>query len=178
MSGHSKWAQIKRAKGENDAARGKMFTKFGKEITVAVRLGGANPDTNVRLRAIISKAKSAGMPNDNISRSIKNAASGADKANYETIIYEGYGAGGVAVMVKTLTDNKNRTAGNIRHAFEKYGGSLGVSGSVAYIFCEIDGEYLHEFGVTLPPEKESAFEKMLDLLDDDDDVQEVVHNAE
>jgi len=178
MSGHSKWSTIKRAKGEADAARGKMFTKFGKEILVAVKQGGANPDTNTRLRSAIAKAKSAGMPNDNIARSIKNAASGADKANYETITYEGYGPAGVAVMVVALTDNKNRTAGNVRHAFEKFGGGLGVSGSVSYIFIEVDGEYLADFYVTVPEEKEVAFGKFLDLLENDDDVQEVIHNAD
>jgi len=178
MSGHSKWATIKRAKGANDAARGKMFTKFGKEIMVAVKLGGPNPDMNTRLRGAIAKAKAAGMPNDNIARSIKNAESNADKTNYESITYEGYGPAGVAVMVHALTDNKNRTASNVRHAFEKFGGSLGVSGSVSYIFVDIDGEYLPEFTVAIPEDKESTFEKLLDALDADDDVQEVVHNAE
>ena len=178
MSGHSKWSTIKRAKGEADAARGKLFTKFGKEILVAVKLGGANPDTNTRLRSVIAKAKAIGMPNDNINRSIKSALSSGDKSNYETIIYEGYGPAGVAVMVKALTDNKNRTAGNIRHAFEKAGGSLGVSGAVSYIFIEVDGEYLADFYVKVPEEKEAAFSKFLDALDADEDVQEVIHNAE
>ena len=178
MSGHSKWSTIKRQKGAADAARGKIFTKFGKEIVVAVKMGGENPDTNPRLRNIIAKAKSAGMPMDNINRSIKNAASSGDKTNYESIIYEGYGPAGVAVMVHALTDNKNRTASNIRHAFEKHGGSLGVSGSVSYIFIEVDGEYLAEFYTKVPVEKESTFEKFLDVLDEDDDIQEVVHNGE
>ena len=178
MSGHSKWAQIKRAKGANDAARGRLFTKIGKEITVAVRLGGANIDGNSRLRDAVAKAKSNNMPNENIQRCIKNAATGANKTNYEAITYEGYGPAGVAVMVECLTDNKNRTAGEIRHAFEKSGGSLGVSGSVAYIFVKIDNEYLAEFGVQIPPEKESAFEKLLDTLDENDDVQEIWHNGE
>ena len=178
MAGHSKWAQIKRAKGANDAARGKIFTKFGKEIMVAVKLGGANPETNARLRTVIAKAKSGGMPNDNINRAIKNAEANADKTNYENVIYEGYGPSGVAVMVFTLTDNKNRTASNVRHAFEKHGGSLGVSGSVAYIFVEIEGEYLPEFTTPVPPDKEAIFEKFLDHLENDDDVQEIIHNAE
>jgi len=177
MAGHSKWAQIKRAKGANDAARGRLFTKLGKEILVAVKLGGACPDSNARLRTAIIKAKASGMPNDNINRAVKNAEA-ADKTNYESITYEGYGPSGVAVMVFALTDNKNRTASNVRHAFEKYGGSLGVSGSVAYIFVEIEGEYLPEFTVTIPTDKEAAFEKLLDALDADDDVQEVIHNAE
>ena len=179
MAGHSKWAQIKRAKGANDAARGRMFTKFGKEIMVAVKMGGgANAETNARLRSAVTKARSAGMPNDNINRAIKNAESGASKTNYEHITYEGYGPAGVAVMVHALTDNKNRTAASVRHAFEKYGGSLGVGGSVAYIFVEIDGEYLADFNVTIPEDKEAMFEKLLDALDADDDVQDLVHNAE
>ena len=178
MAGHSKWAQIKRAKGANDAERGRMFTKIGKEIFVAVKLGGPNPDTNSRLRDVIAKAKQNNMPNDNIQRSIKNAVSASDKTNYETITYEGYGPGGVAVMVHALTDNKNRTASEVRHAFDKSGGSLGVSGSVSYIFVEIEGEYLPEFTTVVPPEKEAAFEKLLDMLDESEDVQEVYHNAE
>jgi len=182
MSGHSKWAQIKRAKGANDAARGRVFTKIGKEILVAVKLGGANPDSNSRLRDAIAKAKAANMPNDNIQRSIKNAANSADKANYESITYEGYGPAGVAVLVECLTDNKNRTASEVRHAFDKSGGSLGVSGSVAYIFdiLKEDGEVLviPSFTAQVPQEKEAAFEKLLDMLDECDDVQEVYHNAE
>jgi len=182
MSGHSKWAQIKRAKGANDAARGRMFTKIGKEILVAVKLGGSNPDSNSRLRDVIAKAKACNMPNDNIQRSIKNAANSADKASYESITYEGYGPNGVAVLVQCLTDNKNRTAGEVRHAFEKSGGSLGVSGSVAYIFDMLteDGEtiVIPSFTVTISPEKEAAFERLLDTLDENDDVQEVYHNAD
>jgi len=178
MSGHSKWATIKRAKGAADAARGKMYTKFGREIFAAVKLGGADPDANSRLRNVVSKAKAAGMPNDNIARAIKNASGSGDKTNYENVVYEGYGPAGVAVMIKCLTDNKNRTAASVRHAFEKSGGSLGVDGSVAYIFVEIEGEYLPEFSVSIPEEKEAAFGKLLDMLEDDDDVQEVIHNAE
>ena len=178
MAGHSKWATTKRAKGAADAARGKIFTKIAKEILVAVKMGGADVDTNPRLRVAINKAKTNSMPNDNIQRAIKSALAAGDKTNYESITYEGYGPAGVAVMVHALTDNKNRTASNIRHAFEKCGGSLGVSGSVSYIFCECDGEYLHEFGVVVPEDKEAVFGKLLDMLEDDDDVQEVVHNAE
>ena len=178
MSGHSHWDTIRRAKSANDAVKGKIFTKFGKEIMVAVKLGGPSPDTNLRLRAIIAKAKAAGMPNDNIQRGIKNAAASSDKNNFEAVVYEGYGPAGVAVMVRALTDNKNRTAASVRHAFEKCGGSLGVSGCVSYIFLDVDGEWLHEFGVTVPEDKEAAFEKLLDMLENDDDVQEVIHNAE
>jgi len=178
MSGHSHWATIKRSKGAADAAKGKIYTKFGKEIFVAVKLGGENPDMNPRLRNIIAKAKAAGMPNDNINRSIKNAVSSSDKSNYENITYEGYGPAGVAVMVKALTDNKNRTASNMRHIFEKSGGSLGVSGSVSYIFIEVDGEYLADFYVPIPDDKAEQFGRLVDALDDDDDVQEVIHNGE
>jgi len=178
VSGHSHFATIRRRKEASDAVRGKMFTKFGKEITVAVKLGGPRIESNARLRLAVQKAKSGGMPNDNINRAIKNAESGADKANYESVVYEGYGPSGIAIMVFALTDNKNRTASNVRHTFEKFGGSLGVSGSVSYIFVEIDGEYLADFSVTVPEDKIATFEKMLDTFDNDDDVQEVVHNAE
>jgi YebC/PmpR family DNA-binding regulatory protein len=178
MSGHSHFDTIKRAKSANDAARGKIFTKFGKEIFVAVKQGGANPEMNPRLRLVVAKARGVGMPNDNIQRAIKNAANSNDKTNYESITYEGYGPAGVAVMVRALTDNKNRTASNVRHAFEKAGGSLGVTGSVGYIFVDIDGEFLPEFTVAVPEDKVGSFEKLLDMLDEDDDVQDVIHNAE
>lgn len=134
MSGHSKWATIKRAKGKTDAARGKVFTKIGREIAVAVKAGGADPSSNAKLRDIISKAKSANMPNDNIQRSIKKASGELGSINYETIVYEGYGIGGIAVIVETLTDNKNRTAGEVRHIFDKYGAGMGATGCVSYMF--------------------------------------------
>lgn len=178
MSGHSKWSQIKRAKGAADAARGKLFTKIGKEIVVAVKAGGSDPNGNAKLREIIAKAKAANMPNDNIQRSIKKASDPSGGANYERLVYEGYGPAGVAVIVETLTDNKNRTAGEVRSAFEKHGGSLGVSGSVAFAFDKADGEWVPAFTVPVPEDKEKAFEKMLDLLDECDDVQDVWHNAE
>lgn len=134
MSGHSKWANIKIKKGKSDAQRGKAFTKLGREIAIAVRSGGANPDANSRLKDVIAKAKAANMPNDNIMRSIKKAAGEGDGANYEEITYEGYGPGGVAVIVDAATDNRNRTAGDIRHYFDKFGGNLGQSGSVSFMF--------------------------------------------
>lgn len=134
MSGHSKWANIKIKKGKSDAQRGKAFTKLGREIAIAVRSGGGNPDANSRLKDVIAKAKAANMPNDNILRSIKKAAGEGDGANYEEITYEGYGPGGVAVIVDAATDNRNRTAGDIRHYFDKYGGNLGQSGSVSFMF--------------------------------------------
>ena len=134
MSGHNKWSKIKHTKGKSDAARGKLFTKLGKVIAVAVKSGGADPTMNPALRDAIAKAKSNNMPNDNIERSIKRASGEGASENYETIIYEGYGAGGSAVIVETLTDNKNRTAGDVRHIFDKRGGSLGTNGSVSFMF--------------------------------------------
>ena len=134
MSGHSKWHNIQATKGKADAARSKIFTKIGREIAVAVKLGGPDPNSNSNLRAIITKAKQNNMPNDNIDRSIKKASGELGSVNYETIVYEGYGVGGSAVIVDCLTDNKNRTAGDVRHAFDKNGGALGSSGCVSYLF--------------------------------------------
>ncbi|HOQ08155.1 MAG TPA: YebC/PmpR family DNA-binding transcriptional regulator [Clostridiales bacterium] len=134
MAGHSKWANIKAKKGKMDARRGKLFTKLGREIAIAVRQGGPNPESNSRLRDVIAKCKAANMPNDNIMRSIKKAVGEDDGANYEEIVYEGYGPGGVAVIVEAATDNRNRTAGDIRHYFDKFGGNLGQTGSVSFLF--------------------------------------------
>lgn len=135
MSGHSKWATIKRKKGANDAQRGKIFTKLGRELAVAVKTGGGpDPATNSKLKDVIAKCKSNNMPNDTISRSIKKAAGEGTGANYEENIYEGYGPNGVAVIVETLTDNKNRTAADMRHYFDKFGGNLGTSGCVMFMF--------------------------------------------
>jgi YebC/PmpR family DNA-binding regulatory protein len=134
MSGHSKWSTIKFKKGKADAQRGKIFTKIGREIAVAVKQGGSDPASNARLRDAVAKAKSNNMPNDNITRSIKKAAGELGTINYEEMVYEGYGAGGVAVIVQALTDNRNRTAGDVRHAFDKNGGSLGATGCVAWMF--------------------------------------------
>lgn len=238
MSGHSKWHNIQAKKGKADAKRGKIFTKIGKELAIAIKNGGANPDTNSKLRDVIAKAKAANMPNDNIQRAIKKAEGDLNSVNYETIVYEGYGPSGVAVIVETLTDNKNRSAGNVRSAFTKGGGNMGNAGCVSFMFQE-KGEIVIEkddkdeeemmmialdagaedfnsdedevFVITTTPEdfgtvrealeaqgiefleasvkmipdtytainEEDAkkFQKMLDLLDDDD-VQEVYHNAE
>ncbi len=134
MSGHSKWSTIKRKKGANDAQRAKIFTKIAREISVVVREGGPDPDNNSRLRDVIGKARAANMPNDNINRTIKKAAGDNDGAVYETITYEGYGPKGVAVIVETLTDNRNRTAGDVRHYFDKFGGNLGQTGCVNFMF--------------------------------------------
>ncbi|MBQ0109220.1 MAG: YebC/PmpR family DNA-binding transcriptional regulator [Clostridiales bacterium] len=135
MSGHSKWKNIMHKKEKTDAQRAKVFTKVGKEIAMAVREGGADPVANTRLRDLIVKAKGLNVPNDNIDRIIKKA-SGADGVQYEAVRYEGYGPGGVAVIVETATDNRNRTAGDIRHFFDKYGGNLGTTGCVSYLFAE------------------------------------------
>ena len=134
MSGHSKWSTIKNKKGKADAARGKVFTKIGRELAVAVKLGGPDPASNSRLRDVIAKAKANNMPNDNITRSIKKASGELGNINYEELTYEGYGIGGAAVIVETMTDNKNRTVGEVRHAFDKFGGSLGTNGSVSFMF--------------------------------------------
>ncbi|MBU5487170.1 YebC/PmpR family DNA-binding transcriptional regulator [Clostridium sp. MSJ-8] len=239
MSGHSKWHNIQAKKGKTDAKRGKIFTKIGKELAIAIKNGGANPDNNAKLRDVIAKAKAANMPNDNINRAIKKAEGDMNTVNYDSIVYEGYGPSGVAVIVETLTDNKNRSAGNVRSAFTKGGGNMGATGCVSFMFQE-KGELVVEkadrdedemmmmaleagaedfnadedevFVITTTPEDFSSvrealeaqgvefleaavkmipdtytaineedakkFQKMLDLLDDDDDVQEVYHNAE
>ncbi len=239
MSGHSKWSTIKRAKGKTDAARSQVFTKIGREIAVAVKSGGADPANNAALRTVIAKAKAANMPNDNINRSIKKASGELGSINYESVIYEGYGTNGVAVIVETLTDNKNRTAGDVRHIFDKFGGSMGTNGCVSYLFdskgvitiekkngmdddevmmvaleagaedFSVDGdEYeiltapddfavvcdglrdagyeftssqinkIPQMTVSLEDTAAEKFIKMLDMFDDNDDVQNVYHNAE
>lgn len=134
MSGHSKFANIKHKKGRMDSQRGKIFTKIGREIVVAVKSGGPEPDINRRLRDVIVKAKAANMPSDTITRSIKRANGDLGDVDYETITYEGYGPSGTAVIVECLTENKNRTAANVRHAFSKFGGNMGTSGCVSFMF--------------------------------------------
>ncbi len=239
MSGHSKFANIKHKKEKNDAAKGKIFTRLGREIAVAVKEGGPDPNNNSKLKDIIAKAKSNNMPNDTIDRSIKKAAGDANAANYETVTYEGYGPSGLAVIVETLTDNKNRTAANVRSAFTKGNGNVGTPGCVSYMFdkkgqiivakedCDMDADDLmmlaldagaEDFSeeddsfeiltdpdmfseireklenenipmaqaevtmipqtwVELTDEKDiKFFNRTLDLLDDDDDVQNVWHN--
>lgn len=137
MSGHSKWNNIKRKKEKTDGARAKVFTKIGRELAVAVKEGGGpDPNSNSRLRDCIAKAKAANVPNDNIERIIKKAAGDGDDTKYETITYEGYGPSGVAVIVESLTDNRNRTAGDVRHYFDKFGGNLGTSGCVSFLFAQ------------------------------------------
>lgn len=239
MSGHSKWANIKHKKERTDSKRGKIFTKIGREIAVAVKEGGADPEGNSKLKDVVAKAKANNMPNDTILRSIKKAAGELGNINYESIVYEGYGPGGVAVIVEALTDNRNRTAGEVRHSFDKNGGSLGATGCVSWMFdrkgviiiekgdsvdedelmmsaldagaldVEDDEDAMEittdvasfskvydalekagfEFAmaeVQLVPSNtvevtediEEAVQKMLDMLEDSDDVQNVYHNAE
>ncbi|MDQ0508948.1 Probable transcriptional regulatory protein YebC [Aedoeadaptatus ivorii] len=134
MAGHSKWHNIKNKKGKEDAKRGKIFTKLSRNITVAAREGGDDPAYNAALKAAIDKAKAENMPNDNIDRAIKKAAGGDDGADFEAVTYEGYGPSGIAVLVECLTDNRNRTAPDVRHAFDKNGGNLGTNGSVSFLF--------------------------------------------
>ena len=137
MSGHNKWSTIKQKKGKNDAARAKVFTKIGRELIVAIREGGsADPSVNSKLKDCIAKAKANNVPNENIERIIKKAASGGDNANYEAVTYEGYGPNGVAVIVEALTDNRNRTAGEVRHYFDKFGGNMGTQGCVSFMFTK------------------------------------------
>ncbi len=134
MAGHSKWSTIKRKKGKQDAQRGKLFTKLSRYITVAARDGGADPEYNAALKAAIDMAKAENMPNDNIDRAIKKGTGDLEGANYEEVQYEGYGPSGIAVLVECLTDNRNRTASDVRHAFDKFGGNLGSTGCVAWMF--------------------------------------------
>ena len=239
MSGHSKFANIKHKKEKNDAAKGKMFTIIGKEIAVAVKEGGADPDNNSKLRDVIAKAKANNMPNDTIERGIKKAAGNVNAVNYESVTYEGYGPNGTAIIVDALTDNKNRTAANVRNAFTKGGGNVGTQGCVSFMFdkkgqiiidkeeCDMEADELmmialdagaedfsdeeecyevltqpEEFSavrealeaagvkmteaeVTMIPQNyvtltdEESIKKrnrIIDLLDEDDDVQEVFHN--
>ena len=157
MSGHSKWNNIKRKKEKTDGARAKVFTKIGREISVAVRNGGPDPASNGKLADLISKAKRMNVPKDNIQRIIKKAE-GGDKTEYEAINYEGYGPGGVAVMVETLTDNRNRTAADLRHYFDKNGGNLGTLGCVGFLFTQ-------KGVIDISLEDKDADEAMMDALD-------------
>lgn len=173
MSGHSKWNNIKRKKEATDAAKGKIFTKIGREITVCVKEGGPDPSTNAKLRDLIAKAKANNVPNDNIDRVIKKAAGEGDKNNYETIVYEGYGPNGVAVIVECLTDNKNRTAADVRHYFDKFGGNLGTPGCVSFMFSEKGILVLENTGLDEDQVMEDCFEFDADDFSMDEDAIEV-----
>lgn len=153
MSGHSKWANIKHKKGKMDAIRGKITTKISREITVAVRLGGADQTGNMRLKLVLQKAKANNVPKENIQRAIQKGLGGLDGANYEEIVYEGYGPGGVAVMIDILTDNRNRTAADIRHLFSKNGGNLGETGCVGWMF--------HQKGIFVIEASEKSEEELM-----------------
>lgn len=174
MSGHSKWSTIKRKKEKTDGARAKVFTKIGREIAVAVREGGPDPAGNSKLKDVIAKAKANNVPNDNIERIIKKAAGDSSSANYEEIVYEGYGPAGIAVVVEALTDNRNRTAGDVRHYFDKFGGNMGTSGCVMFMFDRqgvivIEKEDVDEEQLMMDALEAGA----TDLLTDDEDVFEI-----
>lgn len=173
MSGHSKWSTIKRKKGANDAQRAKIFTKIAREIIVAVKAGGPDPDNNSSLKDAIAKGRAANMPNDNITRTIKKAAGSTDGDNYENITYEGYGPNGVAVIVEALTDNRNRTAADIRHYFDKFGGNMGQTGCVSFMFDQkgviiIEKDTADEDELTM-----DALEAGADDFEADDDYYEI-----
>ncbi len=181
MSGHSKFANIKHKKEKNDAAKGKIFTIIGREIAVAVKEGGADPANNSKLRDVIAKAKAANMPNDTIDRGIKKAAGDANSVNYENLTYEGYGPAGVAIIVETLTDNKNRTASNVRAAFSKGNGNIGTPGSVSFMFdkkgqiiidkeeCEMEADDLMMMALDAGAEDFSEEEDSYEILTAPDD---------
>lgn len=160
MSGHSKWHNIQGRKNAQDAKRGKIFQKLSREIYMAAKAGGPDPAMNPALRLVVDKAKSANMPNDNVDRAIKKATSAADETNYDEITYEGYGPGGVAILVHALTDNRNRTATNVRVAFTRNGGSLGETGSVSYMFDRKGYLVIERFGLAV--DEETMFEDVLE----------------
>ena len=185
MSGHSKFANIKHKKEKNDAAKGKIFTIIGRELAVAVKEGGPDPNNNSRLRDVIAKAKANNMPNDTIDRGIKRAAGDANAVNYEHVTYEGYGPSGIAIIVEALTDNKNRTASNVRNAFTKGNGSLGTSGCVSYMFdqkgqiiidreeCDMDADDLMMMALDFGAEDFSEEEESFEILTAPEDFSEV-----
>ncbi|WP_422451039.1 MULTISPECIES: YebC/PmpR family DNA-binding transcriptional regulator [unclassified Endozoicomonas] len=174
MAGHSKWANIKHRKAAQDAKRGKVFTKIIRELTVAAKQGGGNVEDNPKLRAIVDKALAANMTRDTINRAIARGAGGEDDSNMEEVTYEGYGAGGIAVLVECLTDNRNRTVAEVRHAFSKHGGNLGTDGSVAYLF-ERKGQIFFEEGVDEEQLMDAALEAGAeDVVTNDDGSVEVL----
>ena len=190
MSGHSKFANIKHKKEKNDAAKGKIFTVIGREIAVAVKEGGADPNNNSRLRDVIAKAKANNMPNDTIERGIKKAAGDANSVNYEYVSYEGYGPNGIAIIVDALTDNKNRTAANVRSAFTKGNGNVGTPGCVYYMFdkkgqiivdkeeCEMDADDLMMLALDAGAEDFSDEEDSFEIITDPDTFSEVRQKLE
>lgn len=178
MSGHSKWHNIQAKKGKTDAQRAKIFTKMAREIMVVVKEGGANPASNSRLADVIAKAKAANVPNDNIERAIKKADGSGDGKSYEHNIYEGYGPGGVAVVVECLTDNKNRTAGDLRHYFDKFGGNLGTSGSVLWQFKQCGVIVIGKSGVDEDTLMMAALDAGADDFNAEDEMYEIITSPE
>ncbi len=174
MSGHSKWSTIKRKKGAADAKRGKIFSKLIREIATAARMGGGEPDANPRLRLAMDKARTANMPKDNIERAIQKGTGGGDGANFEEVSYEGYGPGGAAILLETLTDNRNRTVGEVRHVFSKYGGNLGASGCVSYLFPSVGLIQFDRAGLDCDALLEAALEAGADDVQEEADLLVVV----
>ncbi|MCC8130526.1 MAG: YebC/PmpR family DNA-binding transcriptional regulator [Oscillospiraceae bacterium] len=173
MSGHSKWNNIKRKKEIADGAKAKVFTRMGREITVCVKEGGPDPASNSKLRDLIAKAKANNVPNDNIERVIKKAAGDNDKNSYETMVYEGYGPGGVAIIVECLTDNKNRTAADVRHYFDKFGGNMGTTGCVSFMFTRKGVIVLENDGVDEDKLMEDCFDAGANDFNVEDEMIEV-----
>ena len=173
MSGHSKWSTIKRKKEKTDQQRAKVFTKIGRELAVVVKAGGPDPNVNSKLKDVIAKAKASNVPNDNIDRIIKKAAGEDDGKVYENIIYEGYGPSGVAVIVEALTENRNRTAGDVRHYFDKFGGNLGQNGSVMFMFNRVGTITVDAAGLEEDTVMEDALEAGADDFNTDGDVFEI-----
>ncbi len=174
MSGHSKWSTIKRKKGAADARRGKIFTKLIREIATAARMGGGEPDANSRLRLAMDRARLANMPKDNIPRAIKTGTGGNDTQAYDEVAYEGYGPGGTAVYVEVLTDNKNRTVGEVRHILTRYGGNLGASGCVAYLFDKMGSLSFDPQGIEADQLLEAALDAGADDVTESEDSIDVV----
>ena len=179
MAGHSKWNNMKNKKGKSDAERGKVFTKLGRELLVAVKEGGPDPASNSKLRDVIAKCKANNMPNDNIDRSIKKAAGDGNTANYEDITYEGYGPNGVAIIIEAMTDNRNRTAGDVRHILDKFGGNLGTTGSVSWMFDK-KGVLIVEKSVKMSEDElvMEAIEAGAENFEADEDVYEITTTPE
>ncbi|MBQ9315169.1 MAG: YebC/PmpR family DNA-binding transcriptional regulator [Clostridia bacterium] len=180
MSGHSKWNNIKNKKEKSDAQRGKIFTKLGREILVAVKEGGPDPSSNSKLKDVIAKCKANNMPNDNIERSIKKAAGDGNLANYEDVVYEGYGPNGVAIIIEAMTDNRNRTASDVRHILDKFGGNLGATGCVGWMFDK-KGVIVIERASCKMDEEElmmEALEGGADNFESDDEFYEITSTPE
>lgn len=190
MAGHSKWANIKHRKSKQDAQKGKMFTKLAREIIVAAKQGGGDPNGNFRLRIAIEKAKSANMPNENINRAIQKGVGGGEGDNYEEVVYEGYGPAGVAITLNIMTDNRNRTAGDIRHLFSKYGGNMGETGCVSWMFnkkgyltinkenLDINEDDLLLVGLEAGAEDIKVEDDIIEIITNPDDFEEVKTNLE